>query len=292
MGTVSVTGIPFGRWSVAAKALTENGHGIYFAEPAEQGGYEVVKELDGRREEPSYQVGDTVYLGDTAFLIEEITDTHVNLRDPTLLYPISRVERRDTFEQMLAEDTRNDELFYRQTDAMPAESENFVLTEEAPSDPAPQQPKEEIRLHNLVIDLTGQETERKEAEPYKAQNFHITDDHLGEGGAKTKYAFNIAAIQTLKQIEAEGRQATPQEQETLSKYVGWGGPPQAFDAENTSWQKEYQQLKSLLKDEEYAAARGSTLNAHYTSPVVIRAMYARLQRHLPRLCSCPWRGAL
>ena len=223
-----------------------------------------------------YQVGDTVYLGDTAFLIEEITDTHVNLRDPTLLYPISRVERRDTFEQMLAEDTRNDELFYKQTDAMPAESENFVLTEEAPSDPAPQQPQEEIRLHNLVIDLTEQETERKEAEPYKAQNFHITDEHLGEGGAKTKYAFNIAAIQTLKQIEAEGRQATPQEQETLSKYVGWGGLPQAFDAENASWQKEYQQLKSLLTDEEYAAARGSTLNAHYTSPVVIRAMYEAL----------------
>ena len=276
MGTISVTGMPFGRWSVAAKALTENGHGIYFAEPAEQGGYEVVKELDGRRDEPSYQVGDTVYLGNTAFLIEEITDQHVNLRDPTLLYPISRVERRDAFEQMLAEDTRNDELFYRQTDAMPAESENFVLTEEVPSDPAPQQPQEEIRLHNLVIDLTGQETERKEAEPYKAQNFRITDDHLGEGGAKTKYAFNIAAIQTLKQIEAEGRQATPQEQETLSKYVGWGGLPQAFDAENASWQKEYQQLKSLLTDEEYAAARGSTLNAHYTSPVVIRAMYEAL----------------
>ena len=276
MGTVSVTGMPFGRWSVAAKALTENGHGIYFAEPAEQGGYEVVKELDGRREEPSYQVGDTVYLGDTAFLIEEITDTHVNLRDPTLLYPISRVERRDTFEQMLAEDTRNDELFYKQTDAMPAESENFALTEEVSSDPAPQQPQEEIRLHNLVIDLTGQETERKEAEPYKAQNFRITDDHLGEGGAKTKYAFNIAAIQTLKQIEAEGRQARPDEQEILSRYVGWGGLPQAFDAENASWQKEYQQLKSLLTDEEYAAARGSTLNAHYTSPVVIRAMYEAL----------------
>ena len=276
MGTISVTGMPFGRWSVAAKALTENGHGIYFAEPAEQGGYEVVKELDGRRDEPSYQVGDTVYLGNTAFLIEEITDTHVNLRDPTLLYPISKVERRDTFEQMLAEDTRNDELFYKQTDAMPAESENFVLTEEAPSDPATQQPQEEIRLHNLVIDLTGQETERKEAEPYKAQNFRITDDHLGEGGAKTKYAFNIAAIQTLKQIEAEGRQARPDEQEILSRYVGWGGLPQAFDAENASWQKEYQQLKSLLTDEEYAAARGSTLNAHYTSPTVIKAMYDAL----------------
>ena len=253
MGAVSVTGMPFGRWSVAAKALTENGHGIYFAEPAEQGGYEVVKELDGRRDEPSYQVGDTVYLGDTAFLIEEITDTHVNLRDPTLLYPISRVERRDTFEQMLAEDTRNDALFHEREEMPSFETAVSELDAEEPR----QQPLEENHS-------------------YRAQNFRITDDHLGEGGAKTKYAFNIAAIQTLKQIEAEGRQVTPQEQETLSKYVGWGGLPQAFDAENASWQKEYQQLKSLLTDEEYAAARGSTLNAHYTSPVVIRAMYEAL----------------
>ena len=225
-----------------------------------------------------YQVGDTVYLGDTAFLIEEITDTHVNLRDPTLLYPISRVERRDTFEQMLAEDTRNDFLFQQSefTQTISDDSEQSDIRQEPQSRTEKSLPQEEIRLHNLVIDLTGQETERKEAEPYKAQNFHITDDHLGEGGAKTKYAFNIAAIQTLKQIEAEGRQATPQEQETLSKYVGWGGLPQAFDAENASWQKEYQQLKSLLTDEEYAAARGSTLNAHYTSPVVIRAMYEAL----------------
>ena len=253
MGTISVTGMPFGRWSVAAKALTENGHGIYFAEPAEQGGYEVVKELDGSRDEPSYQVGDTVYLGNTAFLIEEITDQHVNLRDPTLLYPISRVERRDTFEQMLAEDTRNDALFYEREEMPSFETAVSELDTEEPRQP----PLEENHS-------------------YKVQNFHITDDHLGEGGAKTKYAFNIAAIQTLKQIEAEGRQARPDEQEILSRYVGWGGLPQAFDAENASWQKEYQQLKSLLTDEEYAAARGSTLNAHYTSPVVIRAMYEAL----------------
>ena len=253
MGTVSVTGMPFGRWSVAAKALTENGHGIYFAEPSEQGGYEVVKELDGRRDEPSYQVGDTVYLGNTAFLIEEITDQHVNLRDPTLLYPILRVERRDTFEQMLAEDTRNDALFYEREEMPSFETVASELDAEEPRQP----PLEENHS-------------------YKAQNFRITDDHLGEGGAKTKYAFNIAAIQTLKQIEADGRQARPDEQEILSRYVGWGGLPQAFDAENASWQKEYQQLKSLLTDEEYAAARGSTLNAHYTSPVVIRAMYEAL----------------
>ena len=261
MGTISVTGMPFGRWNVAAKALTENGHGIYFAEPAEQGGYKVVKELDGRRDEPSYQVGDTVYLGNTAFLIEEITDTHVNLRDPTLLYPISRIERRDVFERMLAEDARNAFRFDGQAAPAQTETDN------------PKPPDEQVRKDANAE--TSVESEAK-IEQSRVQNFRITDDQLGEGGAKTKYAFNIAAIQTLKQIEAEGRQATPQEQETLSKYVGWGGLPQAFDAENASWQKEYQQLKSLLTDEEYAAARGSTLNAHYTSPVVIRAMYEAL----------------
>ena len=280
MGAISVTGMPFGRWSVAAKALTENGHGIYFAEPAEQGGYEVVKELDGRRDEPSYQVGDTVYLGNTAFLIEEITDTHVNLRDPTLLYPISRVERRDVFEQMLAEDTRNDFLFQQSefTQTISDDSEQSDIRQEPQSRTEKSLPQEEIRLHNLVIDLTGQETERKEAEPYKAQNFRITDDHLGEGGAKTKYAFNIAAIQTLKQIEAESRQARPDEQEILSRYVGWGGIPQAFDEENTQWSEEYRQLKELLTEKEYDAARSSTLNAHYTSPTVIRAMYDAIEK--------------
>ena len=112
--------------------------------------------------------------------------------------------------------------------------------------------------------------------PVEKHDFTITDEHLGEGGQKAKFSANIAVIRTLKAIEGENRLATPEEQTVLSKYVGWGGLPQAFDAENASWQKEYQQLKSLLTDEEYAAARGSTLNAHYTSPVVIRAMYEAL----------------
>ena len=105
------------------------------------------------------------------------------------------------------------------------------------------------------------------------ENFRITDDHLGEGGAKTKYWYNIVAIRTLKQIEAEGRTATPEEQETLSRYVGWGGIPQAFDPDNTSWTKEYAELVGALTAEEYEMARASTLNAHYTSPTVIRGIY-------------------
>ena len=106
-----------------------------------------------------------------------------------------------------------------------------------------------------------------------AENYRITDDHLGEGGAKTKYGFNIAAIRALKAIEAEGRAATPEEQETLSRYVSWGGIPQAFDPDNTAWSKEYAELVGALTAEEYEMARASTLNAHYTSPTVIKAIY-------------------
>ena len=111
-----------------------------------------------------------------------------------------------------------------------------------------------------------------DSEP-SAHNFRITDDHLGEGGPKAKYQMNTAAIRALKQIEAEGRSATPAEQEVLSRYVGWGGVPDAFDPDKEAWSAEYAELKSLLTPEEYAAARASTLNAHYTSPTVIRAIY-------------------
>ena len=104
-------------------------------------------------------------------------------------------------------------------------------------------------------------------------NFHITDDHLGEGGAKQKYARNIEAIRTLFQLEQEHRGATAEEQQVLSQYVGWGGLADAFDPSKDSWAKEYAELKGLLSEDEYAAARSSTLNAHYTSPVVIRSIY-------------------
>ena len=111
-----------------------------------------------------------------------------------------------------------------------------------------------------------------------AQNFRITDDDLGVGGAKTRYGWNVAAIRTLRALEAEDRPATLQEQETLSRYVGWGGIPQAFDAQNEDWRKEYAELKALLSETEYASARASTLNAHYTSPTVIRAIYDAVEQ--------------
>ena len=107
----------------------------------------------------------------------------------------------------------------------------------------------------------------------RARNFRITDEHLGEGGAKTKCRANIEAIQLLKYLERNGFQASPEQQDVLSSYVGWGGIPEVFDESKSEWSKEYAELKALLTPEEYDAARGSTLNAHYTSPAVIRAIY-------------------
>ena len=124
--------------------------------------------------------------------------------------------------------------------------------------------KEESTERAPVVDKTG------------AENFRITDDRLGAGGPKEKFRRNIAAIETLKQVESEMRVATPEEQQILSQYVGWGGLADAFDESKGNWSDEYVQLKGLLTDEEYKAARESTLNAHYTSPVIIRGIYEAL----------------
>ena len=114
--------------------------------------------------------------------------------------------------------------------------------------------------------------------PEPAGNFRITDDHLGEGGAKQKYARNIEAIRTLFKLEQEHRGATAEEQQVLSQYVGWGGLADAFDPDKSNWASEYAELKSLLSEEEYKAARGSVLNAHYTSPTVIHAIYDAVEQ--------------
>ena len=135
-------------------------------------------------------------------------------------------------------------------------------------------PAEENHLpYDVVVERLHVDQPEPEPPTPAAENFHITDDHLGEGGPKAKFHANVNAIRLLKELEANGQQASPEQQEILSRYVGWGGVPDAFDPDNESWSKEYAQLKELLTPEEYAAARGSTLNAHYTSPTVIRAIY-------------------
>ena len=131
------------------------------------------------------------------------------------------------------------------------------------------------RQHNLPLDSEA-ETEQPVQPKQEPMNFRITDDDLGAGGPKTKYKANVEAIRVLQTLDAEQRQATAEEQEILSRYVGWGGIPQVFDENNAEWSKEYAELQSLLTADEYKEARASTLNAFYTSPTVIKAMYEAL----------------
>ena len=160
--------------------------------------------------------------------------------------------------------------------------------EPTPPEPTPEEKPE----HSVSIPVNGEwqtfpnqrAAEQAAYQEYRdnlrrnAENFHITDDHLGEGGPKAKYQANVAAIKLLKYLEETTGQATPEQQEVLSRYVGWGGVPEAFDPSKTAWAKEYAELKELLTPEEYEAARASTLNAHYTSPTVIRAIYDAVEQ--------------
>ena len=146
-------------------------------------------------------------------------------------------------------------------------------------------PAEENRMpYDIVIQTIGSKSPTLDAvEPERstlelAGNFHITDDDLGVGGPKQKFARNIEAIRTLFKLEEEHRGATAEEQQVLSQYVGWGGLADAFDPNKENWSAEYTQLKELLSEDEYAAARASTLNAHYTSPTVIRGIYDAVER--------------
>ena len=168
---------------------------------------------------------------------------------------------------------------------------------EEPEPPAPVTEPEKtfeevLDEHPVSIQVNGQwqtfpnakAAEEASYEEYKAnlrrnaKNFRITDEHLGEGGPKAKFQANVNAIRLLKELEAAGQQASPEQQEILSRYVGWGGLSDAFDPEKPAWALEYAQLKELLTPEEYAAARSSTLNAHYTSPTVIQAIYEAVGR--------------
>ena len=172
-----------------------------------------------------------------------------------------------------------------------------TLRTNEPEPPAPAAEPEKtldevLDEHPISIQVNGEwqtfpnakAAEEASYEEYKAnlrrnaKNFRITDEHLGEGGPKAKFQANVNAIRLLKELEAAGQQASPEQQEVLSRYVGWGGLSDAFDPEKPAWALEYAQLKELLTPEEYAAARSSTLNAHYTSPTVIQAIYEAVDR--------------
>ena len=252
-----------------------------------------------------YSVGDTVYLDNKPFEITEVGLFDVHLRDPSQAYPIFRVESMERLEVLLRQDERNAHLFAVKPPAI-SEEEKLILDHEGqaalsemgelipdPDDAISQAEPDEPPAHSpavsILIDGQWQEfpsasaaekasyADLKAASHRNAKNFRITDDDLGAGGAKAKFQANLNAIQLLKHLEAEGLQASPEQQQVLSRYVGWGGLPDAFDASKPSWASEYQELKAALTPEEYTAARASTLNAHYTSPTVIRAIYEAVE---------------
>ena len=224
-----------------------------------------------------YRVGDRVYLDNKPYEITRTDDWNVEIMDRSLLNPPRRLESRENFEKLLRQDERNAHLF------TPEEKEPDQMGYTAETVEVYPGEKNNLPYDVVVEKLHFEEPEK--AEPEKtvqidksgAVNFHITDDTLGIGGAKEKFKRNIDAIRKLEKIEGENRIATPEEQKILSQYVGWGGLADAFDESKSAWAGEYQELKSLLSDAEYASARESTLNAHYTSPVIIRSIYEALE---------------
>ena len=213
-------------------------------------GYQVTETRPVREFQYDCMFHDIAYLNGQAYQVEKIGlfDVTFDPLEGDNLYPVSRVESMERLDTLLSQDERNSHL---------------------------------LRTASLEQRQAAREAWLQSSEPKKsalppAENFRITDDHLGEGGAKTKFRNNMASIRTMKALEAEGRPATHEEQEIMSKYVGWGGLANAFDDTKQDWSKEYAELKEALTEQEYTAARASTLNAHYTSPTVIRAIYEAL----------------
>ena len=219
-----------------------------------------------------YSVGDTVYLENgKPYIIESIGVFDITLSDPTLFYPISRAESRESFARLMErypqpEKTAAENTAVPEKEPKPAYTEETVAVYPADKNNLPY----DVEIRTLRFD----EPEHDPPAPLPpAENFRILDDELGVGGAKAKFRANMAAINLLKELELEGAQATPEQQEVLSRYVGWGGLADAFDESKDNWKDEFAELYAALSPEEYTAARASTLNAHYTSPTVIRAIY-------------------
>ena len=236
------------------------------------------RQLDGfgqERAEPAVEAAVTV---------EELAETAKAIEEPTAEAPAFHTEPVTVYpgeQNHLPYDVVVERLHVDRPEPTPPEPT-----------PAPDAEPGEKPEHPVAIPINGdwqtfpnqRAAEQAAYQEYKdnlrrnAQNFHISDDHLGEGGPKAKYQANVAAIKLLKHLEETTGQATPEQQEVLSRYVGWGGLADAFDPDKSTWAAEFSELKELLTPEEYAAARASTLNAHYTSPTVIRAIYEAVEK--------------
>ena len=229
--------------------------------------------------ERDYRVGDTIRLDGKDFTVETVGTLNIQLRDPDEVYPVARSESKENLERLLRQpgNIHLHNLTVNLTPAHEPDEDKPPLTDEE-LDELPISTVMDGKVQTFPDAAALDEALNAEPAPEPAGNFRITDDHLGEGGAKQKYARNIEAIRTLFKLEEEHRGATAEEQQVLSQYVGWGGLADAFDSGKDNWAKEYAELKGLLSEDEYAAARSSTLNAHYTSPTVIRSIYDAVER--------------
>ena len=262
LGTVPVTGFPSDQWAYRAKQLWQCGENVYLAGMNEDGTHHQTKYL---RREDYLPLGATVYMEGRAFRVDNVNfdKDSVSLQDVALAemrMPVFRQEPLAVVRELYEQEQDDWQLSDEELDELPISA---VMDGEVQTFP-----------DAAALD----EALNAEPAPEPAGNFRITDDHLGEGGAKQKYARNIEAIRTLFKLEQEHRGATAEEQQVLSQYVGWGGLSDAFDPGKDSWAKEYAELKGLLSEDEYVAARSSTLNAHYTSPVVIRSIYNAVEK--------------
>ena len=268
LGTVLVTGFPREQWVYRAKQLWECGENIYLAGLNEDGTHHQTKYL--RREE-YLPVGSIVHMEGRKFRVDKVDFD----KDSVTLQDMALAElRMPIFREAPLAVVRE---LYEQ------EPEPPVLVSDGLELPGEDSNKLPVSIEVNEVPTTpevaaAEEGLNEEGAPELAGNFRITDEKLGAGGPKQKFARNIKAIKTLFTLEQEHRGATAEEQQVLSQYVGWGGLADAFDPDKNSWAKEYAELKGLLSEEEYKAARGSVLNAHYTSPTVIRAIYDAVER--------------
>ena len=276
VGETAVTGYDFGQWASAAKRLLEHGHSFVFAQPDETGGYEIFNEANAKDYIP---IGMELEIDGRKFVIDSVNygADEVSLRDVTFQshtgYPIFRAEHV-AFVRSFVEEQQKPLSYTIQPVEVYAAEENHLPYDVVIQTLHVDQPEQSISAPEPEqMPHADAQTAPPQADTPPARNFRITDDLLGVGGAKAKFRRNMDAINLLKELEFDGRQVTPEEQDVLSKYVGWGGLADAFDESKDNWKDEFAELYATLTPEEYAAARASTLNAHYTSPTVIKAIY-------------------
>ena len=267
------------------KWLDEKDQEREFIEASNNLAEKIIEEPTEEKYEYQYHLGDRVYIGADEYEILSIGISNVVLYD--FRYPLfNREMSKEEFDRKVQENPANDHLKVKVSDIKDNINEESSNIEENVKEeislPIEEEPK--VQEENIVPVF-----EKKKSNKIKSFDIHpeiptsdrnqfkITNDNLGEGSPREKFNNNVEAIRVLKKCEEENRFATPQEQEILSKYVGWGGLPQAFDEKDSSWSNEYSILKNLLDEKEYSQARESTLTAFYTPPVVIRSMYKALE---------------